>query len=52
MDLKQAIAYKKQHDKSLELINIIIDNLGKDNTNNAIEIFNAISDIANKLNLG
>lgn len=52
MNLKQAIAYKKQHDKILELINIIIDNLGKDNTNNAIEIFNAISDIANKLNLG
>ena len=52
MNLKQAIAYKKQHDKILELINIIIDNLGKDNTNKAIEIFNAISDIANKLNLG
>ena len=52
MDLKQAIAYKKQHDKILELISIIIDNLGKDNTNKAIEIFNAISDIANKLNLG
>ncbi len=51
MDFEQAITYKKQHEKILELINVIINNLGKNNTNKAIEIFNSISEIADKLNL-
>lgn len=51
MNLEQAIDYQKQHEKILELIDTLIDKLGKDNTTKAIEIFNSISDIADKLNL-
>lgn len=51
MNLEQANLYKKQHAQILELIDIIINNLGTDNALKAIEVFNSISDIADNLNL-
>ena len=49
---KAYILYRKQHEQILKIIDAAIQKLGKDKALKTIEIFNAISELADNLNLG
>ena len=52
MNIDQANLYRKQHEQILKIIDAAIQKLGKDKALKTIEIFNAISELADNLNLG
>lgn len=52
MNLEQCHTYERQHKQILQILDAVIHHLGMERTQTAIEIFNDISDIAERLNLG
>ena len=48
-NLDHADAFKKQHDKIIDLLNSIIDEIGIEKANEAVDIFNDISNSAAKI---
>lgn len=49
LNLEQAIPYKDQHSKILELIDVIIDRMGEDKVLQTIELLTQISNIAREV---
>ena len=52
MNLEQCHAYERQHKQILRILDAVIRRLGVEKTRTTIEIFNDISAIAERLNLG
>ena len=51
MNIEQAKSYEIQHQQVLNIINLIINKLGKEKAQDAVELFRTISNIADNLNL-
>ena len=48
-NMEQAEAYKKQHDKILQLVDGIVNQLGEDKAMEAIKTLNTVADAANQI---
>ena len=52
MNMEQCHTYERQHQQILRILDAVIHRLGITKTHTAIELFNDISNIAERLNLG
>ena len=52
MNMQQCHVYESQHKQILNILDTVIDKLGKVRSHEAIKILNAISEVAEQLNLG
>ncbi len=52
MNMQQCHIYEAQHKQILSILDAVIDKLGKERSQDAIKILNAISEVAEQLNLG
>jgi DNA-binding MarR family transcriptional regulator len=52
MNLNQCRIYEKQHEQILQILDAVIEKLGIEQSQKAIQTLNAISEVAEQLNLG
>lgn len=52
MNMQQCHVYESQHKQILSILDAVIDKLGVEKSQDAIKILNAISEVAEQLNLG
>lgn len=52
MNMEQCHIYESQHEQILSILDAVIHNLGKERSLEAIKLLNAISEVAEQLNLG
>lgn len=52
MNMQQCQIYETQHEQILCILDAVISKLGKERSQDAIKILNAISEVAEQLNLG
>lgn len=52
MNMDQCRVYETQHEQILQILDAVIEKLGTEQAQNAIQILNAISEVAEQLNLG
>lgn len=52
MNMQQCHVYEAQHKQILSILDAVIGKLGKERSRDAIKILNAISEVAEQLNLG
>ena len=52
MNMEQCHIYESQHEQILSILDAVIHNLGKERSLEAIRLLNAISEVAEQLNLG
>ena len=52
MNMEQCHIYENQHEQILNILDAVINKLGKEQSQSAIKILNAISEVAEQLNLG